>query len=294
MANIKSFSFYSIAEEAPTGDEQRFEITDNHIADDKTQVNYIEWRQRILKFNRYNRNRRRWTAQHARASLLHPWINDYFKGGKGGVPGENGHPINTVEGQKLSMERIITIDPDRMVLVLKSYEFEGDTYLWGTFQTLDDGEGGPGDRLRRSILQGLTPSVSLRSVVPQRKNADGTIDVMGPGRFVCWDRVLYPSDDEAFATAENPFKITKKDVRKMATAAKESATSLSGYEQVITDYALSESEACKYVLDGMEYAAESASVTSDGMFAVTTEAGPIFIPLEEKIKTGIETFMRNF
>lgn len=290
MAN-KGYTFYSIADEAPTGDEQRFEIT-KQVSDEQTKVNYIEWRQRILKFNRYNRNRRRWTAQHARASLLHPWINDYFVH-RGGVPGENGHPINTIEGEKLSMERIITIDPDRIVLVLKSYEFEGDQYLWGTFQTLDDGEGGPGDRLRRSIIQGLTPSVSLRSVVPQRKNPDGTIDVMGPGRFVCWDRVLYPSDDEAFATAENPFKLKSRDIQKMATAAKESAT-LSGYEQAITDYVLSQSEACKYVLDGMEYAAESASVTADSMLATITEDGPVFIPLEDKIKTGIEKFMRNF
>lgn len=291
MANIKGYSFYSIADEAPTGPEQRFEILDNHVSDDKTQSNYIEWRQVLLKFNRYNRNRRKWGAHHARVSLQHPWIADYFVR-RGGVPGENGHPINTVEGQKLSMERLVTIDPNNMVILLKSYEFERDEYLWGVLQTIDDGNG-PGDKLRRSIIQGMTPSVSLRSLVPQRKNADGTIDVMGPGRYICWDRVLYPSDDEAFATGRNPFMLKSKDIQKMATAAKESATQ-NEFEQAITDYVLDQSDACKYVLDGLEYAAESASVTQDNMFAITTEEGAVFIPLEERVKSGIENFMRNF
>lgn len=293
MANIKGYSFYSIADESPTGPEQHFEILDNHISDDKTQSNYIEWRQVLLKFNRYNRNRRKWGAQHARVSLLHPWINDYFVR-RGGVPGENGHPINTVEGQKLSMERLVTIDPNNMVLLLKSYEFERDEYLWGVLQTIDDGEGGPGDRFMRSIIQGMTPSVSLRSLVPQRKNNDGTIDVMGPGRFICWDRVIYPSDDEAFATSKEPFKISSRKIYTAPIKVGNESVVLSAPLPAVTDYVLNQSEACKYVLDGLEYAAESTSITQDNMFAVTTEEGSVFIPLEERVKSGIENFMRKF
>lgn len=292
VANTTAYPFYAVMEEAPTGEAQRFEIIGESSKSD-TGVNYLEWRQCLLVFNKFNRNRRWWGADHFRKSLMHPWISQLFA--KGGVPGEQGHP--TPDCGKLSLERLYFIDPNRTCLLLKNYEFDGDKALYGTIQTLDDGEGGPGDRLRRNILQGIIPSVSVRSVVPQRKNPDGSITVIGPGRIVCWDRVYYPSDDQAFADTAKPFKITNKNVKvssKMGAATEAVNMEIPFDDLDFTSYYYNKSEACKRITDGLDVAMESASIDSMGIFSVMTSDGHLFIPMEEKLRSGIKDLMRKW
>ncbi len=292
LANTTAYPFYAVMEEAPTGEEQRFEIIGEKTKDNSG-VNYIEWRQCLLVFNKFNRNRRWWDAPNVRKSLMHPWIVQLLA--KGGVPGEMGHP--TPDTGKLSLERLYFIDPDRQCLLLKNYEFDGDRALYGTMQTIDDGEGGPGDRLRRNILQGIIPSVSVRSVVPQRKNPDGTITVVGPGRIVCWDRVYYPSDDQAFPDASKPFKIVNKSITgttKMSAASESVNTEIPFDDLDFTSYYYNKSEACKRITDGLDVAMETASIDSMGIFSVVTSDGHLFIPMEEKLRKGIKDLMRNW
>ena len=290
MANTKSFQYYAVIEEAPRGDEQKFEI----IGDPKSEnseSNYIEWRQCLLSFGNYNRNGRKWVANHFRQTLMHPWFRQQLYE-KGGVPGEAGHPIIQTQGAKLSMERLLTIDPDNMCLVLKSIEWDGENACYGVLQTLDDGNG-PGDKFRRSILQGLIPSVSVRSIVPQAKTPDGHIDVVGPGRVICWDRVIYPSDPTAFADCSKSFEITNKKVNKLSGASESSVSIGISLDEIAGDiYNLSDN--CKYVLDGLEPAMESATIDSSGLFSVGTANGHVFIPLEDSLRRDINHLMRKW
>ena len=53
LANTTAYPFYAVMEEAPTGEEQRFEIIGEKTKDNSG-VNYIEWRQCLLVFNKFN------------------------------------------------------------------------------------------------------------------------------------------------------------------------------------------------------------------------------------------------
>ena len=288
MNRSNSYPFYAVIEEAPSGEEQKFEIVGEQKPSDG-ELKYIKWRQCLISFNKRNRNGRFWKAKYVRESLLHPWIAQLFQ--KGGVPGENGHP--TAVSGKLSIERLLQIDPNNQCILLKDYQFDGDSRLFGTIETIDDGNG-PGDRLRRNILQGMIPSVSIRSLVPQKKNPDGTIDVTGNGRIVCWDRVHVPSHDDAYADLSKPFKIVN------ATVKMSSATESVNFEMLLentdfTKWVYDNSEACKNVLDGMNPVMESACIDKNGMFSVPTDNGHVFVNVEDRLrlKENIKYFMSN-
>ena len=289
MANVNSYPFYAVIEEAPRGEAQKFEII-GESKDKNNEVNYIEWRQCLLTFGHYNRNGRWWDAKCFRQTMQHPWFMQQLYE-KGGVPGEAGHPVVSTQDQKLSMERLLTIDPDRMCLLLKSIEWDGDRAVYGRLQTIDDGNG-PGDKFRRSILQGMIPSVSVRSIVPQAKTPDNKIKVVGPGRAVCWDRVIYPSDPMAFADCSKSFEITNKKAK--TSGATESAVSIDMLLSDITEDVYNMSENCKRVLDGLDPAMESASIDNGGLFSVKTSEGHLFIPLEDSIRKDINHLMRKW
>lgn len=283
MPSKNNYPFYVVMEQTtPVG--AKAEIIDEHKGSNG-EVNFIRFRQCLQSFGHRNRNKRLWKRWHIEKSLEHPWVQDYIKN-RGGLPGENGHPISMVDGQKLSMERLVTIDPNNTCILLKSYEFQGEDLLFGEIETIDDGNG-PGDRLKRYILQGCDPAVSCRSLVPQQKNPDGTIDVTGAGRLICYDRVIMPSHEEAFSDQKAPMKNVTKQF-KMSPV----------YESALADtdfakWAMEHSDHAKFVLDGLTPAMESALLDIDGMFSVNTEEGRTFIPLsrDKKIMDEIKSFM---
>lgn len=283
MPSKENYKFYVVMEQT-TPDGAKVEILDEHKGANG-EVNFIRFRQCLQSFGHRNRNKRLWKRWHIEKSLEHPWVQDYIKN-RGGLPGENGHPISLTQNNKLSMERLVTIDPNNICLLLKGYEFQGEDLLFGEIETIDDGNG-PGDRLKRYILQGCDPAVSCRSLVPQQKNQDGTIDVTGPGRLICYDRVIMPSHEEAFSDQ----KATMTNVTKHAKMP-------AAYESAISDtdfatWAMENSDHAKFVLDGLTPAMESALIESTGMFSVNTEEGRILIPLsrDKKIMNEIKSFM---
>ena len=251
------------------------------------ELHFLRFRQCLQSFGKLNRNRRLWKAEHIRESLKSPLITQYLKG-KGGLPGENGHPVSTSENAKLSMERLVTIDPNNICLLLKDYEFQGDKLLFGTIETIDDGNG-PGNRFMRNILQGMEPAVSCRSLVPQKKNPDGTIEVLGPGRLICYDRVFVPSHEEAFRDTKAPMvNVTK------------SVSVTPAYEQMLDDsdlnqYVYANSDNAKNIMDGMEPVMESMAIDPKSLMLTvnTKEDGRLYIPLHtnKKVRMAIKDFM---
>lgn len=291
----QEYQFYAVMEQTTPEGAKAEIIHENKGANGD--LNFLRFRQVLQSFGHRNRNKRLWLASHIRESLKNPWVTQQLFD-KGGLPGENGHPISPVETSKVSMERLVTIDPNNICLLLKDYEFKGDDLLFGTIETIDDGNG-PGNRFMRNILQGIEPAVSCRSLVPQKKNPDGTTDVVGPGRLICYDRVFIPSHEEAFRdTSVETVNVVKSNALKPAY---ESMIT----EKEITGWAIDHSENAKHILDGLMPAMESAAIDlksnmiSVGLNSIPDEDGVrisrAFIPLHNnrKVMNAIRDYMKQ-
>lgn len=288
MLPDKNYEYYAVMEESTPAD-AKAEILDEHKSNGE--VSYLRFRQCLQSFGQRNRNKRLWQASHIRESLKHPWVVQHLEQ-KGGLPGENGHP--SADTGELSMERLCKIDPNNICLLLKSYSFENnDRLLFGVVETIDDGNG-PGNKLMRNIMQGIQPAVSCRTLVPQKKNPDGTIDVMGPGRLICYDRVFTPSHEEAFIDMSAGFTAVKSSLPKNTTMARES-TALECALKDLKDYALNKSDTTRFILDGLDVCMEGTFIDKNDFLSVPTNEGHIFIPLrqDDAISKKLDEFMMN-
>ncbi len=272
--NDSYLDYFAVVEQTSYSDE-KIEIID--VKDNVNGLNYLRFKACMQTFGHLNRNRRLWTANHMRKMLSDEHVPELTKNG---FPGENGHPVPEV-GQA-TMERIMTIDPNNMSHLIRSFEWKGDTHLYATIDTIDEGPGSPGYRFMRNILQGMNPSFSLRSIVPQRKNADGTITVTGPGRFITYDRVILPSHSEAYIDVSIPIQniVTKPQFQ----------TVMEGFSDIIIE----RSEKVGRILDKMSIVQESAALDSNGILSVNTEKnGRIFVAPEAKYRNEISNFMKR-
>ena len=145
--------------------------------------------------------------------------------------------------------------------------------------TIDDGDG-PGNKFARSILQGMEPAFSVRSVVPQRRNPDGSIDVTGVGRVVTYDRVFLPSHQAAY-------RDVSVDVKKVVSA--------KSYETTMESLGLlayGMSDRAKYAA-GDSVAMESIRLDSAGNFVARNNQGTVIVPLEKKVKNLMHSYMKG-
>lgn len=286
MKTSTNYDYFAVMEETtPDGAKPEIIKEETHNGE----LSFLRFRQCLQSFGKRNRNKRLWQASHIRDSLKHPWVVQHLEQ-KGGLPGENGHPA--AENGQLSMERLTKIDPNNICLLLKSYSFEnGDSLLFGVVETIDDGNG-PGNRLMRNILQGMVPAVSCRTLVPQRKNPDGTIDVTGPGRLICYDRVFTPSHEEAFMDT------SKKAENVIVSPSNKVTVQKAAFEcaiQELADYALEKSDRAKFILDGLDPAMESLSIDKNLMLGANVSGGRIFIPMRTNDALGrsLDNYMKN-
>ena len=273
------YNFYAVVESAVDSDtaSSRLRIDDTPI---KQGLNYLRYQGCLMKAEGRNRNRRHWPKQYVDIMMNAPHIVELLRKA-GGLPGESGHPIPAT-GQ-VTMERLVTIDPENLAILIKDWWWEGD-FMMGTVETLDQGEGTPGNKLMKRMIQGMVPAHSIRSMVPQKRNADGTIDVTGPGRMVTVDSVIGPSCEDAYLNISIPIKnIVKKN---------EFDTVMESF----TSYALEHSQAVNRVLDGMDPVMESAVIdTKSGSMSINTRnMGRLIIPMEKKYRQDISSFMRGF
>ncbi len=242
-------------------------------------LSFLRFSTCLQSFNGRNRNRRLWKADQVRTMLNDTIPQELIA--KGAFVGENGHP--TPSSGKVTIERILTIDPNNCSHRIISLDWKSPTMLHGVVETLDEGPGTPGYKFMRNILQGIIPSFSLRSVVPQSKNADGSTDVIGPGRLVCYDRVYVPSHGEAYMDVEVP-------VKNVVTKSKFEAVM-----EAYCDFATSHSDKFRKIIDDMEPAMESAYIdTNSKMIAIKTADGHAFIAPETKYRNEISSILREF
>lgn len=238
----------------------------------KNGLNFLRFSTCLQSFRGRNRNRRLWKAEQIRAMVNDRPVQELIE--KGSFVGEAGHPV-PMDG-KVTLERILTIDPLRCSHRVISLSWPTNDELHGIVETLDEGPGSPGDRFMRNIMQGVIPAFSLRSLVPQRKNADGSTDVIGPGRCVCYDRVYLPSHQEAYADFEKPvYQIISKP---------KFQTVMESYCDLVTSH----SDKVRRIVDDLEPAMESACIdTKTNMISIPTAEGRIFVAPEMKYRKEI-------
>lgn len=267
---------YFVVMEQSSPENNKIEI----IADgSKNGLNYLRFSTCLQAFRGRNRNRRLWKAEQVRAMANDRPVQELLK--MNAFVGEAGHPVP--DDGKVTIERILTIDPLKCSHRIISMSWPSNDELHGIVETLDEGPGSPGDRFKRNIMQGIIPSFSLRSLVPQRKNADGSIDVIGPGRMVCYDRVYLPSHQEAYMDVEIPVKqiITKPKFE----------TVMESY----CDFVTSHSDKVRRVVDELEPAMESACIDEKtNMISIPTAEGRIFVAPEMKYRKEIQGIMNDF
>lgn len=265
---------YSIVVESETTPNTNFEILKEGKNGDG--LSYLRFRSCLQTFGKRNRNRRLWISKWMRMMLEAEEVKELIA--NGGVPGEAGHPVP--DTGSVTMERVLTINPEKISHVVKEFIWKSDDVLDGIVETIDDGNG-PGNKFMRNIMQGLPVSFSTRSVIPQRKNPDGTIDQTGPGRYICSDRVFIPSHKEAYINKSIPVKnICKKD--KFETIM-----------ESFVSFTIEHSDKAGRILDGMNPALESATMDKNGIISVGTDDGIAMFYPENKYRREFADIMRN-
>lgn len=230
------------------------------------------------------RNGRMWDPQMVKRATMHDIIQEQLR--HGGLPGECDHPC--AETGNVSIERIVTILRKNVDHVFKTLEWkDNDTRLCGVTETVADC-GGVGDKLMMNILQGIPIAFSNRSVIPQRKNRDGTTDQTGVGRFITADTINMPGCSDAYKDETIPVKNVIKNCANVELA----------MESCI-NYILESSPGTQFILDDFNPDLSTARVNNKGDLVVSTESvsqnekSTLIIPQGIEIRSNIRSFMKS-
>lgn len=269
------YNDYYVVCEQTTPDSSKIEILDDGK---KNGLNYLRFSACLQAFYGLNRNRRLWKAEQIKIMSEDKPVQELIK--RGSFVGEAGHPV-PMDG-KVTIERILTIDPLRTSHRITSLSWPNPNEIHGVVETLDD-ENGPGHKMMRSIMQGIEPAFSLRSLVPQRKNADGSTTVIGPGRLCAYDWVYLPSHAEAYIDKEIPVKeiVSKPQFQ----------TVMESY----CDFVLENSEKINRIVEDYDIATESA--TFDPKYkavSIGSKEGRIIVAPETKYRREFEDLLKQF
>lgn len=239
-------------------------------------LSFLRFKARLQSFTKRNRNRRLWLAKFTRPMFEAKEVKELLAAG--GVPGESGHPVPDT-GQP-TIERILTIDPLRVSHVIREYQWPTDTLVDGIVETADEGPGTPGYRFMRNIMQGFPVSFSTRSIIPQVKNPDGTIDQTGIGRYVTSDRVYLPGHDDAYIDKSFPVKnICKK-------------STFETMMESFVSFTVEKSDRVNRIVDGMDPVMEQASIDRNGVFTIPIRGiGSVIVAPENKYRKEFADFM---
>ena len=151
-------------------------------------LTYVRFDTILQSLECVNQNRRYYKANAIIESLEDPGITKLIKNNK--FKGEAGHPV----GQPLA--RVGAVQPfNTCHRVIKWWV--DNNLIRGTVETLDDGEGCPGTKLTRAILQNENPSFSYRGFAMITKRGNISY-VEQRTKTVAYDEVNNPSHIEAY------------------------------------------------------------------------------------------------
>lgn len=266
---------FFIVSEQTSPEDSKIEILD--CVERNNTLHYLRFRACLQSFLGRNRNKRLWKSAFIKTMIAAPHIQELLK--KGGVPGEAGHPV-PITGE-VTIERIVTIEPEKMSHKINSFQWNSDESLvFGEIETLDDIDG-PGAKFARNILQKMEPSFSARTLVPQRKHPNGNIDVLGPGRLICYDRVILPSHEEAYRDVSVPIK----NIVKVPNLETSMESAIQAALEAADAYA---------ILESMDPVLSTARIDNTGTLSVVGNEGLVIIPNPGNLRNDIKDFMKRF
>lgn len=152
-------------------------------------LTYVRFETILQSLDCVNRNKRYYKKEAMIESLSDPRITELIRNNK--FKGEAGHPV----GQPLA--RIGAVQPTNTCHRITKWWIDGNL-IRGIVETLDDGEGCPGTKLTRAILQDENPSFSYRGMAPIVKKGNISYVNSRP-TTITYDEVNLPSHPEAYA-----------------------------------------------------------------------------------------------
>lgn len=173
-------------------------------------LTYVRFDTILQSLDCINRNRRYYKANVIIESLNDPDIADLIRNNK--FKGEAGHPV----GQPLA--RVGAVQPyNTCHRVIKWWV--DNNLIRGTVETLDDGEGCPGTKLTRAILQNENPSFSYRGFAMITKRGNVSY-VESKTKTVAYDEVNNPSHPEAYGDEDKTIVNRSYDGKESTTKTK--------------------------------------------------------------------------
>lgn len=238
---------------------------------DKPHLFFIRFNTVLQSLDVKNRNMRVYKKSAIEKGLQAPEITELIERGK--WLGEAGHPITK------DIQRIATVDQKCTSHRITKWWLEGNLVM-GTVETLDDGL--YGTKLAKSILQGVTPSFSLRALAMLEKNKT-TSYVNKPPRIITYDEVVLPSHKEAYAvdgSYNNVAKVTNGAIAIEATDLKE--------------YLASRSENLKIVCESFDIDPMSVQILNKNQLSLKKEGKTFVFALESKLSCQIADMWSSF
>lgn len=248
---------------------------------DKNNLFYIRFSATLQDFNVKNRNGRIYMGEAMVPSLMADHIKELQANGS--WYGEAGHPMVD------DIKRILTIDPKLISHRIVSHT--ADNYkCTGVIETLDTFYG---KQMTKNTLQGMNPAFSLRALAPLVKKPDGTAIVKAKAHVVTYDWVILPSHKSAYRDTSKPTEKIVKKIIEDGNAVTECIISPVS-ESSIKDFIVSESTNLKLVSNVCEVALEGMTLSDDMRNVIIRESNNTYIvPIEEKIKYDINSYLRN-
>lgn len=243
---------------------------------------YLRFPTVLQRFNADNRNGRNYGDKAMTEGLMAENVQELYRDGN--WMGEAGHPIGG------DMERILTIDPANTSHRIVNFDVRGD-YLHGTVETLDDGA--QGTRMTKNILQGITPTFSLRALAKLMKRPGRSTLIRTRPRIVTYDWVYLPSHKEARIEGRDKIQQVRRPLS--ATSGQIVTESLIPVlESQILDFIKEESVNVKLTSDLCEVALEGMSLSPDGKLVYVKEGHNTYaMAVEDHLHHEIRSYMSN-
>jgi len=202
---------------------------------------FAEFHTILQSFDSLNRNNRRYYGPNIAEMLKAERILTMLK--TNAWYGEMDHPYENINGQKLTPERLQTIEMSRRSHKILNPEVKGNL-MYATIQTASGTEWGRG--MCSEILQGLIPSFSCRAIA-------GIQDVNGKPyvivrKLITYDWVLYPSHKEANMDSTPKF-VTKTSTNFTATESVSNSNNNNCYTDIRSKYTQDIKIALKDIFD---------------------------------------------
>ena len=251
-------------------DEPQQRISNMEVVD-KPHLFFVRFDTVLQSLDVRNRNMRIYKKSALEKGLQAPEIAELISYGK--WLGEAGHPITK------DVQRIATVDQKCASHRITKWWIEGNL-VKGTIETLDDGM--YGTKLTKSILQGVTPSFSLRALAMLEKS-NNTSYVNKPPRVITYDEVVLPSHKEAYAdngSYKNVAKVTNGAIAIEATD--------------LRDYLINRSDNLKIVCESFDIDPESVQVLDNKQLSVKKKGMTCVFALENKLAYQIADMWSTF